>query len=236
MVAEDPLFEQSEPMIVPRALSESDRIVFLHIPKTAGSSTMFYFIDMFGRSNVGWLGHDFTVEDLADGRCLERFRVIGGHFTKADAVHWRFPKIYVSIVREPVDRILSYYQHIRNTEGEPERLGITGDLDSDLDGAFGQLVQDQQSSFLGFSARGFGRGGRTGICRIQDAPAFLACLARKLNLATGTLSVSNARQGPELSVGEATRARISRLTQLDSRLYKLAKMTPLQRLRSKMGV
>lgn len=217
-------------MIVPHAVSEADRIVFLHIPKTAGTSTANCFIDMFGPSQVGWMGVNFPFEDLADGDKLKRFRVIGGHFTKAQTANWRFPAVHVSVVREPVARVLSYYQHILNTPGEAEQLGITGDLDADLNDGFGAMVKNQQSAFLDYSGGELSDDGRMGVCRMHDLPALLAFLARKLNIGARRLPVLNVRRGPGLSIGTATRDSISRLTKRDARLYALARTPLLQRL------
>jgi hypothetical protein len=223
-------------MIVPTALSKTDRIVFLHIPKTAGTSSVQYFTDMFGSSNIGWLGRDFTIDELLEGRNFDNYRVIGGHFAKAHAANLPFPVVYISIVREPVDRVISYYQHILRTPGEPEKFDLTGNLDEDLYGPFGKAIKNQQSMFLDYPAGELGRDGRIGVCQMKDAATLLTFVARTLNIAPPTLSVLNERKGPRLFVGAETRAKIARLTKKDARLFELMKTPLLQRFRLTMGL
>ena len=223
-------------MIVPEALSKTDRIVFLHIPKTAGTSTANYFVDMFGKPNVGWLGQHFTMDELLEGRNFENYRVIGGHFAKMHTTNLPFPVIYISLVREPVDRIISYYQHILRTPGEPEKFDLTGNLDNDLRGPFGKAIEDQQSMFLDYSDGDLDADGRIGVCQMKDAATLLAFVARRLNIAPPTLCVLNKRPGPRLIVGAATRAKISSLTSKDTQLFELVKTPLLQRLRLTIGL
>ncbi len=91
-------------MFLLRELNPDDKIVYIHVPKTAGASVRVYFETLLGPENVGWLGRDFSYEGLAKGKNFEGFKVIGGHFTRSMAESIPFPKVYVSTVREPVNR------------------------------------------------------------------------------------------------------------------------------------
>ena len=215
-------------MILPKEIAGTDRIVFLHIPKTAGNSVAYYFSEMFGRSNIGWMGIDFTIDDLLHGRNLEAYRVIGGHFSKTQAGNLPFPAIYISTVREPVDRAVSYYQHILNTTGEAERIGVTGNLKEDLSGVFGSLIENQQSHFLNYNGGALINDGRLGVCQVNDTSIMLKTIACKLNKAPRDLPLLNKRIGPRLPIDAETRFKILQLTKQDAELYEAAG-TQLQR-------
>ena len=211
-------------MILPKEIAETDRIVFLHIPKTAGNSVAYSFSEMFGRSNIGWLGVDFTIDDLLRGRNLEAYRVIGGHFSKTQAGNLPFPAIYISTVREPVDRAVSYYQHILNTPGLAEQSDVTGNLEEDLLGSFGNLITNQQSRFLNYSGGALMENERLAVCQVNDTPIMLKTIACKLNKASHDLPVLNKRIGARLPIGAETKLKILQLTQQDTELYEAAGM------------
>lgn len=172
-------------MILPHKISETDKIIFLHIPKTAGTSVYHYFCGLFGHEQVGWLGINFGFADLQNASDFGRFKVIGGHITRDQASAIPFDKTFVSLVREPLGRALSYYSHMMGIPSEAQLLGLTGDINSDLNGLFGRHIQNQQCAFLGLgtekgAARKFSDDGKTGIAEISDADKLLGYIAETL--------------------------------------------------------
>jgi hypothetical protein len=86
--------------------------VFVHLPKTAGSS-----FNAAARKNLGRqaLSPDSLASHLskADAARLERFTMITGHISMAD-VKVHFPdRMILTILREPVDRCVSWYYFSR---------------------------------------------------------------------------------------------------------------------------
>lgn len=88
------------------------RIIFLHIPKTAGQSVHAALVNGFGEESICTA----RVNDQLAGmtiRELNRFRVFSGHldWSMLDCVDG--PKYVFTILRDPLDRLLSFYFFLR---------------------------------------------------------------------------------------------------------------------------
>lgn len=88
------------------------RIIFLHIPKTAGQSVHAGLIKAFGEKVVC----PARVNDQLKGYSiseLNRYRVFSGHldWSLLDCV--KGPRYTFTVLRKPVDRILSFYFYLR---------------------------------------------------------------------------------------------------------------------------
>ena len=107
----------------------SPLIYFIHIEKTAGSSLRAYFRRAFGFDKC--LFHDPAIirerpVDLlalaaSNPESLLRYRVLGGHigFRRIPEVTLGRPTIFVSILRDPIARVVSHYQHVRTKPAHP---------------------------------------------------------------------------------------------------------------------
>lgn len=105
-----------------------DRIIFLHIPKTAGTSIRSAFERVLDDDQILSLypatewAHD--PDDLA-GIPLEvraRSRLVIGHVKFGIAEHFPGRSVYATVLRDPVDRVLSsYYLHERAIENDGPR-------------------------------------------------------------------------------------------------------------------
>lgn len=93
-------------------MSVAKKIVFLHIPKTAGQSVRKTLGSIYGEENLSpvlvnrqWRDHP--------PESLLRYRVFTGHldWDKLDFVP--SPKIVFTILREPLERIASFYLYMR---------------------------------------------------------------------------------------------------------------------------
>lgn len=99
------------------------RVVFLHLPKTAGSSVNAYFK---GRLGVSWMGQALTVTDawLAEPgmRGLARgARYVGGHFG-AGELEGLGPAFRFTVLRDPLDRLASAWRFFQSHRREDLRM------------------------------------------------------------------------------------------------------------------
>lgn len=97
---------------------EKTKVIFLHIPKATGTSARIFFMDLFGKDNVSWLGVDFSMEELLEGSAsLLSNKVVGGHFSYSLSKSIPgYNNLYVSVVREPISRVISLYRYIQRIE------------------------------------------------------------------------------------------------------------------------
>ncbi|HVV92410.1 MAG TPA: hypothetical protein VHD15_03220 [Hyphomicrobiales bacterium] len=100
------------------ARHKGGRVVFLHIPKTAGSSVNRYFKRHLGSARSGgsvFFFDGMTARELAVAQArAERARFIGGHFGGRILAEIRRPDDLVfTFLREPAARLRSHYSYDR---------------------------------------------------------------------------------------------------------------------------
>jgi hypothetical protein len=128
--------------------SNSDRLpLFLHIPKTGGTTLKSciyhqYKADEYDKSEEGYLVNGiyyypdgFHKEPGAASpteviRALERheIRAVVGHFSFGIHMYVRRPWTYVTLLRNPVDRVISLYYHIRRYKHNPLHEIVSGGI------------------------------------------------------------------------------------------------------------
>jgi hypothetical protein len=107
----------------PRPRPEAPRLLFLHIPKTAGSTLRRIIERRYGRRAVFSVGEatGADIDRLAGmtPQQLERIRAVVGHFPFG--LHALLPdaSTYVTLLREPADRIVSHFYYAARTSESP---------------------------------------------------------------------------------------------------------------------
>lgn len=97
----------------------SELLVFIHVPRTAGTTFVGILDRLYGRDAVLEL-YGSEPEAAWEGLTPEgaaRIRVVVGHV--AYGVHERLPMPcrYLTFLRDPVDRVISHYRYVRTQPG-----------------------------------------------------------------------------------------------------------------------
>jgi hypothetical protein len=96
------------------------RLVFLHVPKTAGQTVHFELARVFGADQVS----PIRVHTQAKSSCFsdwQRYQLFSGHIDWHDLDRVPQPQVVFSILRAPRERIASFYFYLRaKAEATPE--------------------------------------------------------------------------------------------------------------------
>ena len=184
-------------------------IVFVHLPKCSGTSARAYFHTVFGEKHVGWIDLTLSREQLLEENTYRdnNWRVVGGHFSLQDAIAIPLSeKLYVTIVREPVSRVISLFYFISRTRTHPlhtaaNRLGFEGLITESS--AFRTQASNYQSRML------------SGRSRTVANPSFFRSALQ--SLATNGVLLADVDHAPKLF--EHLNARFGIVTTVDYGRY-----------------
>ena len=90
---------------------ESARYLFIHVPKTAGTSVITVLRTLFGVQEV-MEAADSNFDNL-DLEALAGYRVLAGHFKWDQVTHFPDRRLF-TFLREPIDLVVSKYYYMRN--------------------------------------------------------------------------------------------------------------------------
>jgi Sulfotransferase family len=101
-------------------MDKNSLLIFLHIPKTGGTTLNSIFRKQFMRDKL--FDHDnyqnkrMKLEDLTEEE-KKQIQAIAGHYFYG--IHHLFNKraTYFTMLRDPIDRVISSYYYLRNTPG-----------------------------------------------------------------------------------------------------------------------
>ncbi len=110
------------------------RIIFNHVPKTGGTSLIHLFREIFGRELC--FRHrvrNAKSKTISPGinsvppKKLETYRLVAGHWNFGNHTRFTSPSLYVGIMRDPLDRVVSAYYYAR-TLGREDQKELTNRL------------------------------------------------------------------------------------------------------------
>lgn len=91
-------------------------LCIVHIPKTAGTAMRETLRSSLGRDNVYWIGDSRPVAhwENAIGTEFQSYSVVGGHYEAMAFEKIGRPKVFMAVVRDPVERAISLFDYITN--------------------------------------------------------------------------------------------------------------------------
>jgi hypothetical protein len=95
-------------------------IIFLHIPKTAGTTFLSILLREYKSDNISYLYGDKTIRSMdaidkfkgLPERERMKIRVLIGHMKFGLHEYMQQPVTYITFLREPIERIISHYYYV----------------------------------------------------------------------------------------------------------------------------
>jgi hypothetical protein len=99
-------------------------LCIVHIPKTAGSAIRETLVASLGADKVYWVGHGRHQEEWesAKGNEFGSYWVVGGHESAPAFDKIERPKVFMAVLRDPVERTISLFNYIVEGRGIPHPL------------------------------------------------------------------------------------------------------------------
>lgn len=95
-------------------LSSKERLYFLHIQKTAGTTFYFTLDEKFDPEEIcpARFWRQFLKLAKDDGKRLRQYRMFRGHFGYSVPQFFKRPTVCLTVLRDPISRSISHYEHI----------------------------------------------------------------------------------------------------------------------------
>lgn len=213
-------------------MTAMEKLVFIHIEKTAGSAQRQLVYDNCGKDNVHWFSDNSISNRLKAVGTLDQ-RILGGHYG------WSFYKQpaygYITVVREPVGRVLSLYQYLRTKEyASWKHWGLHSSslrLTLEKSARFRRMINNGQCRYLS-GARDYEQTmehiskHRYLISSLESVDRMNAVLAERLDWTAETLGRINTGEPgyrEQLDVDDNVLSLIRELVDQDEQLYRFVR-------------
>ncbi|WP_420629582.1 sulfotransferase family 2 domain-containing protein [Candidatus Leptofilum sp.] len=129
-------------------------VIYLHIPKTAGSTLHAIHNQIYAPEQVLHLKGDPHIDTAVaqfkqlSNKAKQSIRLLTGHIEYGLHEWLPQPATYFTILRDPIERVLSYYYFILRTPDHPRHEEMTGRQTSIADFAKHILGHNNQTRFL----------------------------------------------------------------------------------------
>lgn len=128
-------------------------LIFLHVPKSAGTSIRIFLWEALDRERVFWHGEDGFLEDVIRAKGVEhfeRYAAVGGHimFSHTDLMRLPGEKLFAAVVRNPLHQVVSHYEFVRNQPAHPYHTDLPLEKALTSHTAFVQASRNMQCRYI----------------------------------------------------------------------------------------
>ncbi|MAI90832.1 sulfotransferase family 2 domain-containing protein [Ponticaulis sp.] len=102
-------------------ITDNKKLVFLHLPKTGGTSLHDLIVDGVGKKNTS--PERFNRLHEMDAEKFNEYKFFSGHYDWQNTLNIPGPKEYITFIREPKSRLLSLYYFWRSHRWEVIKRG-----------------------------------------------------------------------------------------------------------------
>lgn len=139
-----------------KSVGEASTVLFLHIPKAGGSTLRNIIGSQFGSDSVCRFSNPNRPAGSAEFREFltvgNRCKVIQGHFCYGIHTQLEVPYSYLTMLRDPVERVLSFYHYLKRRPKQQVVAGFIEKMDIlefITSGAFMQVNNGQTRQVAG---------------------------------------------------------------------------------------
>lgn len=225
-----------------RTARPSEAVLFMHVSKTAGTAFREAMVKNYKQSEVAYLYPD-PPGLLSDNLALlplqqrERFRLVVGHFQYGIQQFLPQPSIYVSIVRDPVARVISEFRYLlrRQPAGDGENASALDLVELLKQRKYSILDNHMVRCFSGVSEKDFPPGSinrqvyELAVHHLRKSFAFVGhqeksqeayrALQQRFDWKPDSLELVNAASGPISKEYETARRAIEHFNSWDCLFY-----------------
>lgn len=127
-------------------MNAEELIYFIHIPKTGGSTMTNIIRDHFLPSEkLAYFHNEDDIQQKLKQVNLNEIKIIYGHYLFGIHEHIERPFSYFTLLRHPVERVISLYYYLKSIEGEPYEVYRKMTLDEFIEQ---KIEENIQTSYL----------------------------------------------------------------------------------------
>ncbi len=207
------------------------KLIFIHNPKTAGTSFRVRLYDSIGQKKVYWQNIDGNIDnDFKEYgvNYFDKYKVIGGHFNFGNNFLHKLngKKIFFSIIRKPIEQTISHLKFIINKKDHPYHISAKNFYNKlSVDNNFKKFMTNLQCRYIGDSnsaevvIENLSKS-QYSLYKMEDIEQFNKDVSELLNISYSPLPQENVDTS-DISINLKLKSRIRKFITEDEKLYNL---------------
>lgn len=217
-----------------KQLFDDDTIVYLHIPKAAGNSSISYIKDIRPKAYpIDWRNIDESWNNFIKVNETEKYDIVSGHFNYnhiSKLKNSNTKATYITFIRHPIERFISQYKYMY-TKAHPDHVDFR-----EKNKDFGKWVLGRKDNIMSLILVGGARSIRDILRKIDDNYSFVGIsdyYNTSMNIISTALdtkfklserkNVTNISEAPKIELSQKLYKELCHRHSLDLQLYNFYK-------------